>query len=217
MRTPHPARRTACCAARGGLGSHSESNATVPQPTSTTSARATTANVSPARTVRAWALALLWAAFVWGLGGDDLSLEGTSRFLGPLFEFLFPGISTAANEQLQWAVRKTAHVTEYAALAALVLRALWIGGRPHGRAATWIAFGFAAAFAAADETRQSLSIARLGSSWDVALDATGAGLSVVALSHARRRWPRLCTRIGIPVLSATAQHATANDATGEPE
>ncbi len=173
--------------------------------------------MSSARTVRAWALALLWAVFVWGLGRDDLSLEGTSRFLGPLFEFLFPGISSAANEQLQWAVRKAAHVTEYAALAALVLRALWIGGWPQGRAATWLALVFATAFAAADETRQSLSIARLGSIWDVALDAAGAGLSVVALSYARRRWPQQCMRIGISTLPSTAQHPTANDATGEPE
>ena len=83
---------------------------------------------SAPRTARAWVLAALWALFVWGLGGDDLSLEGTSRFLGPIFRFLFPFLSEAGNEQLQWAVRKAAHVTEYAMLAGLVLRALWKRG-----------------------------------------------------------------------------------------
>ncbi|MDP6977059.1 MAG: VanZ family protein [Myxococcota bacterium] len=189
----------------------------MPQPTPTKPAQATTASAPSSRVAGAWGLVVVWALLVWGLGGDDLSLEGTSRFLGPLFEFLFPGISGATNERLQWAVRKTAHLTEYALLAALFLRALWLGGRPAGRASAWLAFALAAAFAAADETRQSLSVARLGSIWDVALDATGAALSVVALSQARSRWPALCERFGFPALSSPVPPTppAANEATGE--
>lgn len=156
-----------------------------------------TTAVPPARIVRAWALAALWTAFVWGLGGDDLSLEGTSRFLGPLFAFLLPGISEATNEQLQWAVRKAAHVTEYAVMSGLVVRAFWLSGRPRGHAATWSAIAFACLFAAADETRQSWSAARLGSVTDVGLDASGAVLGVAIATIVRARWPALGASLGL--------------------
>ncbi len=179
----------------------------------TTSLDTTTAVPTP-RIALAWGLAALWALLVWGLGGEDLSLDSTSRILGPLFRFLFPGISEATNEQLQWAVRKTAHLMEYGLLAVLVLRALWLGGRPGPTAAAWCAVAIAAAFAAADETRQSWSAARLGSAWDVLLDTAGAALAVAAVAFARERWPRMSGRLGIP---APLDRTAANDATGDPE
>jgi len=74
------------------------------------------------------------------------------------------------------------------------------------------AFAIAAGLAAADETRQSLSAARLGSWADVVLDAAGAGLGVAALVAARKRWPPACARLRIP-----PPLAPPTDRNGEPE
>ncbi|MCP5043723.1 MAG: hypothetical protein GY944_22065 [bacterium] len=145
----------------------------------------------------AWTWAVLWALLVWGLGGEDLSLDNTSRILGPLIRWLLPGISEGASNQLQLVIRKTAHVAEYAVLSLLVFRALLAGrGLPLQRSAI-TAFILATAFAAADETRQSFSITRLGSAWDVALDAGGAAVGIGLGLWLRTRWPGLGEALGI--------------------
>jgi VanZ family protein len=142
-------------------------------------------------TVWAWGLAAAWALFVWGLGGDDLSLEGTSRFLGPLIRWLLPDVTTETSELIQFMIRKAAHVTEYGVLSFLILRAMVFapGGATTRRIAA--AAGLAIAFAAADETRQSLSALRLGSIYDVGLDSLGALAGVGFLLLLRRMLPGL--------------------------
>jgi VanZ family protein len=142
-------------------------------------------------------LAGTWALFVWVLGSESLSLEGTSRFLGPLLRWLLPGVSDATHDMLQLAIRKLAHVTEYGLLAFFVFRASMASGfsaLPRGALGT---FAVAAAFAAADETHQSLSATRLGSIWDVALDALGAGITVGLLLWIRIALPRLADWLGL--------------------
>lgn len=146
--------------------------------------------------IAAWIVALAWASLVWRLGGEGLSLESTSHFLGPLLQWLLPGISPETSFRLQWAIRKTAHLTEYAVLSFLYLRALLAGRSPLFARAAVAAFVLTAAFAAADETRQSLSATRLGSIWDVALDSVGAALGIGIGYGLRTRWPGLGGAIG---------------------
>ena len=149
------------------------------------------------RTAWAWALACGWALLVWKLGGDDLSAENTSRFFGPLIAWLLPGISEEMSDGLQFVIRRTAHVMEYGLLAFLLLRAFVASGWPPLRGATLAAFCLATAFAAADETRQSLSATRLGSVWDVALDTVGALSGVGLLLWTRVSLPGLARSIGL--------------------
>lgn len=145
------------------------------------------------RTARAWLWAGLWGLFVWGLGGEELSSASTSRFLGPMIRWLLAGISYADSQLLQFYIRKTAHAVEYALLAVLILRALRTGRRPTLIGASLAALGLATAFAAADETRQSLSTVRMGSVFDVALDGTGAavGIGLLLLFWSRAGPPRV--------------------------
>ena len=82
-----------------------------------------------ARVVRAWLAVILWAALVWSLGSDGFSSGQTSRILGPLIDWLAPNASEAERAELLFLARKTAHVVEYGILAALALRALWLGTR----------------------------------------------------------------------------------------
>jgi VanZ family protein len=74
-------------------------------------------------------------------------------------------------------LRKMAHAAEYALLAALLLRAL---ARP------WLAFLVALAYAASDELHQHFVRGRAGTPRDVAVDAVGALIGLVALFYGRR-------------------------------
>src|SRR5262249_32969197 len=90
--------------------------------------------------------------------------------------------SEEADETLQDAnfyIRKTAHVTEYAALAVLVYFAIRRSRQEYWRW-TWalVALAFAAGFAMLDEWHQSFEPGRTSSAGDVLLDAAGAFLGI---------------------------------------
>lgn len=142
--------------------------------------------------IRAWGIAVLWAAVVWVAGGDSLSAHDTSRFLGPLLDWVLPNLDAADRDLLLGLARKSAHVVEYALLAALLLRALLLSWRRTLVPASLVALCASLGLAVADEWRQGLSAVRTGSAGDVALDLAGA-LAAIALwalfeaSSARRR------------------------------
>ena len=130
--------------------------------------------------VRAWAFVVLWAAIVWGAGGDSLSATSTSRFLGPLLDWILPNLGDAQRDFLLGLSRKSAHVVEYAILAALLLRALRLSWTRALAPAALLSLCGVGALAVADEWRQGLSAARTGSVGDVALDLAG-GLAAIAI------------------------------------
>jgi VanZ family protein len=74
-------------------------------------------------------------------------------------------------------LRKGAHMTEFAILAVLLVRATGSFG--------W-AFGLALAYAASDEVHQLFVRGRHGSPVDVAIDAVGIAIGLVALAWWRR-------------------------------
>lgn len=111
----------------------------------------TPALTNPRSALRAWLPVLLWAGVIFafssvpslssGLGGWDLLL------------------------------RKLAHLTEYAILGALLLRAT---RRP------WVALGLTAVYAASDEVHQHFVEGRHGAPLDVAIDTVGAFAGILA-------------------------------------
>jgi len=74
---------------------------------------------------------------------------------------------------------------------------------------------FSAAFAAADETRQSLSAARMGSGWDVMLDSLGAAAGIALLLWARTQLPGLDRWIGLYKLPAAVSAEGTHGETAE--
>jgi VanZ family protein len=76
-------------------------------------------------------------------------------------------------------LRKLAHAAEFALLAALLVRAVT---RP------WLSFLIALAYAASDELHQHFVRGRIGAPRDVAVDAVGALIGLVAFSYGRRRF-----------------------------
>ena len=138
------------------------------------------------RARRAWLLVLLWAAVVLILGSDDGSAHATSRFIGPLLQWLLPDTPQAILDQLHHLLRKAAHVVEYGVLALLAQR----GVAARGRTSRWRPAGPALlvvlAVAVLDEGRQSLSSTRTGSAGDVALDLAGGVLALAcAIAYTR--------------------------------
>jgi VanZ family protein len=129
--------------------------------------------------------------FMFGISTDVGSTTHTSRLIGPLVRWLFPGVSDATVSRVQTIVRKTAHVTEYALLALLLWRARRRPTRGDLRPWLWTEAGFAwtvaVVFAISDEVHQSFVPSRQGQVSDVLFDATGAAVGLLLL-RAFGRW-----------------------------
>jgi VanZ family protein len=109
------------------------------------------------RAVTLWLPVVAWAALIFALS----AIPSLSSGLGTWDTVL----------------RKCAHVTEYAVLAALLVRAL-------GRELP--AFLAAVAYAATDELHQQFVRGRHASPVDVAVDAVGVMLGILVWTRARR-------------------------------
>ncbi len=105
-----------------------------------------------------WLPVVLWAAVIFALS----SIPSLNSGLG-VWDLI---------------LRKLAHVGEYALLSALLLRAL---ARP------WPALAIAVTYAASDELHQHFVRGRTGAPRDVAIDAAGALIGLIAFPYARRR------------------------------
>ena len=125
--------------------------------------------------------ALAWTALVLLLGSAPFGAEQTGSVLRPVLHAVAVVTGLGLSE-VHTVLRKAAHFTEYAVLAALWFFAL--AGRRRAVAASWMALCIALACAMLDEGHQSALPNRTGSARDVVIDASGA---VVALSIARRR------------------------------
>ena len=99
----------------------------------------------------------------------------------PLFEWVLPDADPETFEVIHAAVRKLAHVVEYAILALLSFRALSTPDTPPGRAFA-LAFGLCVVLASTDEAHQAFVASRTGALSDVLLDSFGAGLGLAALA-----------------------------------
>jgi VanZ family protein len=80
------------------------------------------------------------------------------------------------------ALRKAAHLAEYAVLGALLARALYntIAGW------AWLSWAAGTAYAASDELHQHFVPGRQASALDLAIDATGVAVGVLAVRFAWR-------------------------------
>ena len=122
------------------------------------------------RFLKQWLPAVLWAAVILLASNDSLSANSTGGVLNRLFGFEVP---YAVNV----AIRKCAHLIEYAILASLAWRA------DKRRNAV---LGFALFVAIVDETKQGLMTAtRSGKVSDVLIDLLGAWIAFRVLQRVR--------------------------------
>jgi VanZ family protein len=124
----------------------------------------------------------LWTLVVLGLSTGQASMSETSLIIGPILKFLFPAAPDETIAAYHGFIRKCAHFTEYAILAALAVRA-FAGSASFPKRHPFLAsLVLVVLVAGIDEFNQSLNQARTGSIRDVMLDCLG-GATVVAVIY----------------------------------
>jgi VanZ family protein len=142
--------------------------------------------------LRYWLPVVIWLTMIFIGSTELMSAEYTSRIIGPILRWIHPGISLARIEQVQFVIRKTAHVSEYAALSLLIFRALVNTTRQARFAGVGlITLLISGAFAASDEFHQSFVPSRTSSVRDVMIDIIGAifGMTIYWSFVRKRRVP----------------------------
>jgi VanZ family protein len=133
------------------------------------------------RRLASWVPPLLWMAIILGFSSGEFSADRTGSFVGPILKWLWPDATAGQLAAVHGLVRKAAHVVEYAVLGGLWFRTLVHTWPRRPGAAAWLAFALAVAWAVVDESHQATLSSRTGSARDVALDAAGAAVAVVAM------------------------------------
>ena len=109
------------------------------------------------------------------------SEERTSHFIVPILRWLFPSAAPWTLHRVHGAIRKMAHLFEYAVFSVLVFRGVR-GGRQGWRLSwTLPTVAVVAAYAALDEWHQSFVPLRHASPRGVAIDIVGGLLAQVAV------------------------------------
>ncbi len=138
---------------------------------------------------------VLWMTFVFCMSTDVASSAHTGRILETILHWIDPTISSRAFERVHFVVRKMGHITEYAVLALLTLRALRILRPAPGARWSWplafLALGMSAAYGATDEFHQMFVPSRGPSVHDVLIDACGAAVGLTLAFLYRRRAAQL--------------------------
>lgn len=116
------------------------------------------------------------------------SAAHTSRIIDPILRFLFhDSLTLATRDEIHFLVRKTAHLTEYAILGALLWNAFAAQahrpepGAPGPAWPPFAALAVAALYASSDEFHQTFVSSRTASVRDVMIDTTGAALGLSIL------------------------------------
>jgi VanZ family protein len=143
---------------------------------------------------KAWLPVLLWMGFIFVMSTDAGSSVHTSSVLEPVVQWINPTISQEQFDFVHFLVRKSAHLTEYAVLAILILRALRSSllsnlGRWSMRAAG-VTLLASAAYATTDEFHQSFVMGRTASMHDVLVDSCGALVAIVVAGLMARNFKR---------------------------
>ena len=145
-------------------------------------------NMRARRFLRHWLPVLVWMVLIFVGSTDLMSAEQTSRIIAPLLRWLKPNISVEAIAQVQFFVRKGAHLSEYAILALLLWRALRITvPQANMSILAGIVLLASAVFAVSDEFHQSFVASRTASPVDVLIDICGALIALALCSLARIR------------------------------
>ena len=126
-----------------------------------------------------WLPPLVWMAVIFAASTDLMSAEHTSRYIGPILRWFAPDISGASVAAVQLVVRKAAHLTEYAVLSVLLLRAVAAQTAGELKVRALQVLLICAFYAAFDEFHQSFVASRTASPVDVMIDTCGAGVGLL--------------------------------------
>jgi VanZ family protein len=124
-----------------------------------------------------WLPVVVWAAIIIQATGRTFDAPHTSGWLATLLGDVTPTTLHVINV----AIRKMAHLTEYAILTSLSFRAIREGRC--GFALRWalIALAITICVASTDEFLQSFTPTRTSTPWDVALDTLGGTIAMLGM------------------------------------
>jgi VanZ family protein len=151
---------------------------------------------------------LLWMALIYSASSDAGSADNTRPVVQNLFHRLLPFLADRLSpdvvDRVDWNIRKTAHIVEYAVLAVLAFRAVAFGGTRFRARNVVLPFLIAVAYAASDEYHQSFSPSRGAAAADVTFDTFGVTIGLVLCL-----WHRLAAqeRSGAPQAAGAAKDA----------
>ena len=122
-----------------------------------------------------WLWVALWMLVIFLFSTSAFSGDNTSRIIGPILKWISPEISNESIAFVQFFLRKTAHIIEYAFLAILLCNAIVRRLKEFSAKVLIVRSVFISLiYAASDEWHQSLSAGRIGSLMDVSIDGVGA-------------------------------------------
>jgi len=130
---------------------------------------------------------------IFSASSDSQSAEHSSRLIGPVLHWIYPGITAETEDQAVLICRKGAHVLEYAVLgilAWLALRSLQPQPRPWCRSDAIKALILVLVYAVSDEIHQTFVPTREGAVMDVIIDTVGGAAGLVLAWVARRFFRR---------------------------
>ena len=122
-----------------------------------------------------WLWVVLWMLVIFLFSTSVFSGDNTSRIIGPILKWISPEISNESIAFVQFFLRKTAHIIEYAFLAILLCNAIVRRLKEFSAKVLIVRSVFISLiYAASDEWHQSLSAGRIGSLMDISIDGVGA-------------------------------------------
>lgn len=124
--------------------------------------------------MRYYLVPILWMGVMFLFSTDAGSMENTNAFLAPLIKVFVPEISRKSLVITLIAIRKLAHVVEYAVLSILWLYALKKGKPGWSWRSAFNALILCVVYAGLDEFHQGFVLSRTGSLQDVGIDSFGA-------------------------------------------
>ncbi len=129
---------------------------------------------SPLGRVGRYGPLILWIAFISFASTGEFSAANSSRFVRPVLQWLFPGISEGQLAGVHFLTRKLSHLVEYAILAFLARRA-FVGSSQAFIRRRWFELGLTLVVVGSflDEFRQSFEASRSASILDCVIDIIG--------------------------------------------
>jgi VanZ family protein len=138
--------------------------------------------------VRYWVPVIIMLVLMYWFSTDALSGENTRGIIQTVLSWFGYRVSPRQLTRINYIVRKSAHVTEYAILAALLFRAFRADSQLRWRL-RWSVYSLIVVlvWAALDELHQSFTRTRGGSVYDSLLDSSGALVMLVAIALVSKR------------------------------
>jgi VanZ family protein len=141
-----------------------------------------------------WLLPLGWMSLIFLGSSDSSSYRHSTGLVEPLLHWLFPHMTQGHIETIHHAIRKCAHLTEYAVLGMLLWRAIRKPRPNDPRPWSWrealIAILIVFLYASTDEIHQIFVPTRTALVSDVFIDTSGAVLGMLVLWFVRRQFKR---------------------------